>query len=148
MLWCFQYFSLYVELWWLVSTVLRYLWNLCDHDHYYFCCSHKPKLLRREDTSFKISFFILIKVIPTIPLGYIQRYLLMEIFNFQLLKFSATRNVWKLNITSTPWQSTVHILEDTTPVWSLLRYTKRKNPYGDHSIVYSSLLCWLLMYSQ
>ena len=50
------FFPLYLELWWLVTTGVRYLWTFSDQDRYYFCGSHKPKILRRRDTSFFVSF--------------------------------------------------------------------------------------------
>ena len=82
------------------------------------------------------------------PSGFIHINIFMEIFKFPFLTLSAPQNVWKLYISSTSWQSTIHIFVDTTMIWDLLSYTKRKILDGDHVRVYSSPLCWLLRYIQ
>ena len=48
------------------------------------------------------------------PLDFIYRYILMEIFKFIFLNFSAPQKVWKLNISSIPWKPKMYILVDTT----------------------------------
>ena len=82
------------------------------------------------------------------PLYFIQRCVLTEIFKFPFLTFSAPQNVWKLYISSTSWQSTIHILVDTTPIWDVLKYKKIRIPGRYHDRVYSTPLCWFMIYSQ
>ena len=55
-------------------------------------------------------------------LGFIQRYILIEIFKSPFLTFFDPQNVCKLYIHSTHWQSAIHILVDTTLILDLLSY--------------------------
>ena len=82
------------------------------------------------------------------PLSFIERDIFMYILKFPFLTLFALQNAWKLYISSTPWQSTIHILVDTTLIWDLLRHTKNKFSDGDHVRTYHLRRCWILWYSQ
>ena len=69
-------------------------------------------------------------------MGFIQECILTEIFNFPFWTSSAPPNMRNLHISSIQWQSTVHILMNSPPIWDFLSSSKIKITDVDHSRMY------------